>query len=572
MTGVPGRCGVNDIRMAFVEINSTYREFLQRQGLVSAEQFLELPGVVVSGHPERHVVQVRLGEGPSAVRAFLKREHRVPWLDRLSNAWEGFGPVSRSVREACLLTSSRAAGIGCPDVIAWGEDGRGRAFLLIRELTGAQELRSLLRDRLVTAPGQRRRLARRLGEALARMHAAGFDHSDLYSKHVFVDCQGDSISFLDWQRSRRLPRLGWRQRWQTLAALDATLADHLATPRERLACLWSYLHTCRALGTNPPCQEGGRKTAWRILGYKNRLLRRRHVREIRQESLAPGTQNLIWLEGEALCMPREFFAALGGEVPAWLDPRGEAERVEKRPGVKRWFSLVQNPFAIVQRTRTEVAIPGGGSALLIRRWTHQPWRWLWAILRWKRLTSPELKQAGILFRLQRYGIDTPRLLAVGQHHPVPWQTESLLLAEPPADAERLVAWLKYQSPREDEPALHWWVLREVAELLRRMHEACCYLADRTTATRIGPWFVRSIPGEKPVVMFGSVEGIRTRPRPSQTLVRRDLVAALTLLARGGCSRTDQLRFWLAYHDRRRLPSADKRRLSPVLRNSRKAAP
>jgi hypothetical protein len=144
------------------------------------------------------------------------------------------------------------------------------------------------------------------------------------------------------------------------------------------------------------------------------------------------------------------------------------------------------------------------------------------------------------------------------------------LTEPPADAERLVAWLKYQSPRTAEPALHWWVLREVADLLRRMHEACCYLADRVAARRIGPWFVQTIPGEKPIVSLGSVAGIRTCRRPSQALTYRDLQVVLDLLARGGCSQSDQLRFWLAYHDRRRLSAADKRRLRSLLREGRKA--
>src|SRR5215472_11412029 len=130
--------------MAFVEINPKYQDFLRRQGLVSAGQFLRLPAVVISGHPDRHVAQVALGTGPDAVNAFLKREHRVWWKDRLAGAWAGFGLVSKSYREARVLQALERAGLPCPEWIAAGEDERGRAFLLVRELTRFLDLRVFL--------------------------------------------------------------------------------------------------------------------------------------------------------------------------------------------------------------------------------------------------------------------------------------------------------------------------------------------------------------------------------------------------------------------------------------------
>src|SRR5262245_42937181 len=170
--------------MAWVEINPDYQEKLEQLGLTTASHFLNLPGVIVSGHPDRHVVQVRLGNGPEAIHAYLKREHRVAWRDRVLNALDGFGWVSKSVREAALLKALAGAGIGCAEFIAAGEDDRGRAFLLVRELTGFVDLRVFLRDSGSAPATERRRFARRLGETLARVHGAGFDHPDLYSKHV----------------------------------------------------------------------------------------------------------------------------------------------------------------------------------------------------------------------------------------------------------------------------------------------------------------------------------------------------------------------------------------------------
>src|SRR4051812_27547023 len=112
--------------MAFLNVNPRYRDFLHRHGLARVEDFLAVPAVIVCGHPNRHVAEVKLGSGDDTVAAFLKREHRVPRKDRLANAWAGFGPVAKSTREARVLEAARAAGIGCPEWIAAGEDDRGR--------------------------------------------------------------------------------------------------------------------------------------------------------------------------------------------------------------------------------------------------------------------------------------------------------------------------------------------------------------------------------------------------------------------------------------------------------------
>ena len=80
---------------------------------------------------------------------------------------------------------------------------KGTAFLLVRELAHVRDLRSFLRDRCASPPAERRRFARRLGRELARLHAAGFDHPDLYSKHVLVGPADGRITLVDWQRSRR---------------------------------------------------------------------------------------------------------------------------------------------------------------------------------------------------------------------------------------------------------------------------------------------------------------------------------------------------------------------------------
>src|SRR5262249_21421561 len=78
-------------RRAFVEVHPQYRDFLKQLGMREAEDFLSLPAIIVSGHPDRNVARVKLGSGPSLITGYLKREHRLPWRDRLTNAWAGFG-------------------------------------------------------------------------------------------------------------------------------------------------------------------------------------------------------------------------------------------------------------------------------------------------------------------------------------------------------------------------------------------------------------------------------------------------------------------------------------------------
>jgi tRNA A-37 threonylcarbamoyl transferase component Bud32 len=521
--------------MPFLEINPRFRDLLDQQGLSATSQFLALPGEVRCGHPERHVVRVQLADGPTALTAYLKREHRVPWRDRLVHAWSGEGFISKCRREARILQAARAAGIPCPDVLAAGEDWRNRAFLLLRELPGSVDLRLFLRTQNAASPRRRYRFARALGEMLARVHNARLAHGDLYAKHILVEPRTETISFIDWQRARRERPVRWRRRYLELAALDATLAEELASPRERLACLRAYL---RAL---PPgvTLVALTQVVSRIRREARRFLRKRHVREQRQVPLAPGTQNLLWLDGEALCVTREFWAASRGQLPSWLTP------------------ATARAFPAHRVTHQVVSLPKGGEATLVRRWACWPGRWLWTWLRRRRPASPELAQAGVLFRLQRYRVGTPRLVAVGQRQRFPGRMESLLVTAPPPGTIDLSAWLAERSRQPLWTAQRkeqWRLVRDTGRLLRQVHEAGCRGAGLLgRQLRVRP---RAPAG--PTVVLGGVEGLRTCCRFERTSAWRDVrsfQAALLPALRG---RTDTLRFVLAYLGLARLNPTAKR--------------
>lgn len=502
--------------MGMVTINPAYRDFLEQQHLTEASQLVDLPGVIICGHPRRHVRRVTLpctlsspteqeGGEAETMSCFLKREHRVGWRQRLANAWAGFGLVADAQREQRLLQLLHRAGVGCPEWIATGEDDQGRAFLLVRALNGTLDLPSFLRRRREADPRWRRCFARHLGQTLAHLHDAGFQHRDLYAKHVLVDPHDASLYLLDWQRGRQRAFLDWRHRWHDLAALHATLPASLASPRERLACLHGYLRATLLL--RPP-RVVRRRAVFGIHHRAEQLLRRRKVREERQAQVALGQQQLIWLDGEALCVTPELLTARG------------------RP-------------TLVYRQRSEF------------------WRWLWCRLRRRPFTSPEVRQASLLFRLQRHGIATPRLLALGQRHRRPWQTESFVLTEMPLAALQLVEWLK--NDRAEAKLL----LRLLARLLQRLHRAGCYWAA-STANPLSCLAVQGDDRGTLTLLLTDLTNLVCCRHPSKRRALRDVVAMWTDLPTAWQTRTQAVRFVRAYLQRPHLRHTGRRLVMRLL--------
>jgi tRNA A-37 threonylcarbamoyl transferase component Bud32 len=526
--------------MAFVRINPRQQLWLEQQGLTTPEHFLELPAEIICGHPDRNVGRVVLGTGSSQVHAFLKREHRVAWKDRVHNAFAGFGLVPKSCREALTLQAVRRAGIGCPDWIAVGEDRFHRAFLLVQEIAGAKDLRLFLREQKEERSSKRRDLARRIGAILAGLHDAGFDHPDLYYKHVLVDAAGQTISLLDWQRSRRRRFVGRRRRCRDLAALHATLAEDLATPRERLLCLSAYLRRCQFAGR----QRHLGQWVSRILGLEKQLLRRRRIREQRQSLLVDSTQSVIRIDGDSLCLTADFHRALNGRVPDFLV-------LDKLPALSDCLEL-----------RTWVSVPEHSRCLLIRRRQKNALGRFWTWVQRRPLSSPELHQAGLLFRLQRCGIRTPRLLAFGQRRAPGSAIESFLLTEPLSNTLPLREWLALSTISGGE---RHRVIREVGALVRRMHQASCFFSwGRNDVPQDYPGFplvIQHAADGSPVVAVGHLEGILARRRGARDLVGKDLA----LLSSGFSNATDKLRFLLSYLNVERVTPAAKHLARRLLR-------
>jgi tRNA A-37 threonylcarbamoyl transferase component Bud32 len=446
-------------------VHPQFAELFARVGLRTAGAFLDLPGEVVGGHPDRHVIRVQL---PGAGCAFyLKRQHVVGWYEKLQNRAAGFGWVSRCEREAQILQLLERAHLPAPKWAAFGAH-RGRAFLLVEEVPGAVDLRSALRDGRLK-PAARRKLAANIGSAVAAVHAAGFTTPDLSAKHILVNPDTLSVVLIDWPAS--VPRsVGASARAEALGVLHASLAAGLASRSERMRVLRAYAHPTLAPSD--------------ILRSSGRHAKRRSVRDQLQTGAV--RQRLVWLAGEAVC-------AVPDVAAVWPQPA---------PGPPFYGDGPDGATHIRFAGRDAVLVRGRARAPLgrFRSWLRAtPWR------------SPGATLGRTLFHLARYGVPAPPLMAFGQRFTSAITTEWFALYEAPGGVP-LRNWCRTASGVDRHA-----VLGSVMECLHALHGAGCILADPGAAFAIdGARVVIADPGAVRIVRSVSA---RARKRDLRFVTR-----------------------------------------------------
>ncbi len=449
-------------------------ELFARAGLTCAAAFLELPGEVVSGHADRHVLRVQIPGAPNAF--FLKRQHVVGWREKLRNRRAGFGWSSRCAREAEVLEQLEVANLPAPRWAAFGTHN-GRAFLLVEEVPGAVDLRRVLSDNALSF-ARRRVLAVQIGEAVASIHAAGFRTPDLTAKHVLVKPDTLAVTFLDWPSATR-GAVSDAARANAIGALHASLA--LATRADRVRVLRAYCSFC----PSPRVGEGG-ESANRVKGNASERLtfhpsrgrrstdhplpqgewdrnrafttniilaaarhaKRRSVRDQRQPETA--AQRLVWLAGESVCA-----------IP-------EVAAVWPRPAIAPPFY----GFGANGVMHVHIA---GRDAVLVRGRTSAP---LGRFHAWVRATpwrSPGVTIGRVLFHLERYGVPAPRLLAFGQRLTSAMCAEWFALHDVPPGVP-LRKW-RHTASSGARRAL----LNDVSRCLEQLHAAGCVLTNARAA-------------------------------------------------------------------------------------------
>jgi tRNA A-37 threonylcarbamoyl transferase component Bud32 len=175
---------------------------------------------------------------PLVVKRFTGDAARERWYERLRSL--ASAPRGPARREAESLRELAAAGFPVPRPLAWfeGPPGSGASALVMEHLEHRETLRELFAR---TPPLAARPRLVELARLVARLHAAGFYHRDLYLEHVVVTGpRPGELALLDAGRARR--ERAPRERWfvKDLAALLHS-APAAQGDRARLRFLAHYL-------------------------------------------------------------------------------------------------------------------------------------------------------------------------------------------------------------------------------------------------------------------------------------------------------------------------------------------
>lgn len=252
-----------------LQVSQSAATLLESAGLESLEDLfawsegerLDKPGL----EEWRQRWRIRLTDGQGQRRTlFLKRFDRPP-LRRQWERWRLAPALSTAGIEWRNASELARAGVRAAEAAAFGERMIGPIESRSAILLGAAPGESL--EKWVPAylppagqdpdPAKRRRLIDGLARFVARLHATGFVHRDLYLCHIFfdaaraaqdADCES-AFCLIDLQRVFR-PR--WRgRRWavKDLAALDFSTPADRVSGRERLRFLCRYVRHCGGFGS-----------------------------------------------------------------------------------------------------------------------------------------------------------------------------------------------------------------------------------------------------------------------------------------------------------------------------------
>lgn len=179
----------------------------------------------------------------AAQRLYVKRFLHPPVRTQLRRILSGHLRRSTAGVERYWIRRVGDAGISVPRAAAFADDLRGGwerdSALVLSEAPGESLERWARRGRRASTAW-----VQELARFVARLHAAGFVHRDLYLCHIFVDGVEDRrprFCLIDLQRVMHTPLR--RKRWiaREIAQLHYSTPASAVRPRDRLRWLKCYL-------------------------------------------------------------------------------------------------------------------------------------------------------------------------------------------------------------------------------------------------------------------------------------------------------------------------------------------
>lgn len=407
---------------------------------------------IVKQGPHRTVYHIELPEG----RFFLKhyRLHDIrAWLREVVRP-------SKARMECDRALAVAARGVATVTPLALGEVqsrlGPTDSFLLTRSLDDTRTLSHFLEQELPTfAPRRqtllRQRLARTLGDLLARLHQAGIVHHDLHAANLLLRLDADDkpeLFLIDLHAVALRGPLSWGARRANLIMLNrwfilrSSRADRLRA-WQAYATAWRAT-ICRELGWElERATWESNLTFWR---HRDRRCRQNNRYYYRCTSGTGRGYAVREFDRDTfqrlLADPDELFEQAG--VPLLKDSRSSTVAEVELPVGGETRQLIYKRFRITQKHEPWIALLHRSAAL--RSWVHGHGFW-------------------------ERCLPTPRPLAVFHRYRQGLPHEGYLLTEKIADALDLRAWVASlrSLPVAEQRQRLTHRIEQVARLVRELH-------------------------------------------------------------------------------------------------------
>jgi hypothetical protein len=219
--------------------NEAFETAIRDNGLLSFDAMMGFDGGEVVKHaiPQRKTIVFTLRDGS---RAYLKRHFptgfffalkKLLLLSREPTAFDEFENISAFHRA------------GLPTVVPIAAGWKRGSYLVTQALDGCTRLVDYLGQTQFDRAAKKG-LISRLAGLIQKMHAAGFNHRDLYLCHILRDDRGE-LYLVDLHRVQRRAAVPERWRVKDIAALHYSAPTGIISRTDRLRFLKIYLGTAR---------------------------------------------------------------------------------------------------------------------------------------------------------------------------------------------------------------------------------------------------------------------------------------------------------------------------------------